>query len=159
MRFSSLNLLRVEWKIGAWLVPATSGADPGFFWGGGALVSCSTSTPINHSFFLQNASCIRKPLVISGERGVRTPCTLPPDLPLLFVLCAVFHGATSMNNSQTLLLRFKTNIRSACTPANTWRYGDMSLVPIDGNRCSSRPPKCDYRLIIDWPIPIDANQQ
>ena len=25
-----------------------SGADPGFFFGGGALVSCSTSTPINH---------------------------------------------------------------------------------------------------------------
>ena len=28
-----------------------TGADPGFFLGGGALVSCSTSTPINHSFF------------------------------------------------------------------------------------------------------------
>ena len=25
-----------------------AGADPGFFLGGGALVSCSTSTPINH---------------------------------------------------------------------------------------------------------------
>ena len=25
-----------------------TGADPGFFFGGGALVSCSTSTPINH---------------------------------------------------------------------------------------------------------------
>ena len=24
------------------------GADPGFFLGGGAIVSCSTSTPINH---------------------------------------------------------------------------------------------------------------
>ena len=31
----------------------TAGADPGFFLGGGALVSCSTSTTINkpHSFF------------------------------------------------------------------------------------------------------------
>ena len=28
-----------------------AGADPGFFLGGGALVSCSTSTPINHIFF------------------------------------------------------------------------------------------------------------
>ena len=27
------------------------GADPGFFSGGGALVSCSTSTPINHIVF------------------------------------------------------------------------------------------------------------
>ena len=36
------------------------GADPGFFFGAGALVSCSTSTPINHIvfFFLQNTSCI-----------------------------------------------------------------------------------------------------
>ena len=39
-----------------------TGADPGFFLGGGALVSCSTSTPINHIvLFLQNTSCIRKP--------------------------------------------------------------------------------------------------
>ena len=28
-----------------------SGADPGFLLGGGALVSCSTSTPINHIVF------------------------------------------------------------------------------------------------------------
>ena len=47
-----------------------AGADPGFFLGGGALVSCSTSTPINHIvFFLQNTSCIRKPQVISGGGG------------------------------------------------------------------------------------------
>ena len=30
-----------------------SGADPGFFLGGGALVSCSTSTPINHIVFAE----------------------------------------------------------------------------------------------------------
>ena len=41
-----------------------AGADPGFFLGGGALVSCSTSTPINHIVFF----C--------------TPCTLPLDPPL-----------------------------------------------------------------------------
>ena len=29
----------------------TAGADPGFFLGGGALVFCSTSTPINHIVF------------------------------------------------------------------------------------------------------------
>ena len=28
-----------------------TGADPGFFLGGGALVPCSTSTPINHIVF------------------------------------------------------------------------------------------------------------
>ena len=58
----------------------TTGADPGFLLGGGALVCCSTSTPINH-IFGQNTSCIRKPQVISGG-GVRTPCTLPLDPPL-----------------------------------------------------------------------------
>ena len=47
-----------------------SGADPGFSLGGGALVSCSSSTPINHKvFFLQNTSCFRKPRVTSGGRG------------------------------------------------------------------------------------------
>ena len=51
-------------------------ADPGIFLGGGALVSCSTSTPINHIvFFLQNTSCIRNPQVISGggEGGCAPP--------------------------------------------------------------------------------------
>ena len=37
--------LRTEYEI------RTTGADPGFFLGGGALVSCSTSTPINHIVF------------------------------------------------------------------------------------------------------------
>ena len=53
------------------------GADPGFFSGGGAFVSCSTSTPINHIvFFLQNTVCIRKPQVISG--GGAHPLHPPP---------------------------------------------------------------------------------
>ena len=55
-----------------------SGADPGFFFFLGALVSCSTSTPINHIvIFLQNTSCIRKLQVISGGRG----CALPAPSP------------------------------------------------------------------------------
>ena len=37
--------------------------------------------------FLQNTSCIRKPQVIPGG-GVRTPCTLPLDPPLYYM---VFH--------------------------------------------------------------------
>ena len=69
-----------------WLPNTTSttnsGADPGCFLGGGALISCSSSTPKNHIVFLylQNTSCIRKPQVISG--GVRSPCPLPLDPPL-----------------------------------------------------------------------------
>ena len=64
-----------------------SGADPGFFLaGGGALVSCSTSTPINHIVFFSfwaeyRTSCIRKPQVILGRGGgggVAQPLHPPP---------------------------------------------------------------------------------
>ena len=55
-----------------------SGADPGFFLGGGALVSSNKP----HSFFC------RIPVVLENRRsfqggGVRTPCTLPLDPPPL----------------------------------------------------------------------------
>ena len=40
------------------------------------LLYFNTNKPL--FFFLQNTSCIRKPQVISGGGGVRTPCTLPP---------------------------------------------------------------------------------
>ena len=49
------------------------------------LLYFNTNKP--QSFFLQNTSCIRKPRVISeeGGGGVRTPCTLPLDSPLLTI--------------------------------------------------------------------------
>ena len=76
-----------------------SGADPGFFLGGGALVSCSTSTPINHIvFFLQNTSCIRKPQVISGGGG---GCAPP---------------APSPRSAPDSTLRRSTRRSFACTP-------------------------------------------
>ena len=54
-----------------------TGADPGFFLGGGALVSCSTSTPINHIGFF-----CRIPIVLENRRSsqgrVRTPLHPPP---------------------------------------------------------------------------------
>ena len=54
----------------------STGADPGSFLGGGALVSCSTSTPINHIvFFSQNTSCIRKPQVIPAPSPWIRPCS------------------------------------------------------------------------------------
>ena len=44
-----------------------TGADPGFFFlGGGALVSCSTSTPINHKVFF-----CRIPVVLEKRRTSR----------------------------------------------------------------------------------------
>ena len=77
-------------KVGVFLLTMT-GADRGFFLGGGALVSCSTSRPINHIVFL----FCRIPVVLENRRspeggGVRTPCTLPLDPPLYevrVVLC------------------------------------------------------------------------
>ena len=63
------------------LLFSRTGADPGSFLGGGALVSCSTSTPINQIVFF-----CRIPVVLENRRssqgGVRTPCTLPLDPPL-----------------------------------------------------------------------------
>ena len=62
-----------------------TGADPGFFLGGGALVSCSTSTPINHIVFFVDVvffaeyQLYQKTAGHLGGGGVRTPCTLPLD--------------------------------------------------------------------------------
>ena len=74
------NSITCHWKIV--YKGTTPGADPGFFLGGGALVSCSASTPINHIVFF-----CRIPVVLENRRssqggGVRTPCTLPLDPPL-----------------------------------------------------------------------------
>ena len=64
-----------------------TGADPGFFLGGGALISCSTSTPINHIvFFSAEYQLYQKTAGHRREGGLHTPCTLPLDPPLLLLL-------------------------------------------------------------------------
>ena len=78
-----------------------TGADPGFFLGGGALVSCSTSTPINHIFFLQNTSCIRKPRVI--PRGGAHPLHPAPR-------SAPAKAARTTKSSPTLVDHVITNL-------------------------------------------------
>ena len=92
-----------------------------FFLGADALVSCSTSTPINHIvFFLQNTSCIRKPQVISGVGGgVRTPCTLPLDPPLHV------HGKKCLRDIMVLKverfrLTVKVNLYHLTKPSLNW---------------------------------------
>ena len=84
LRFTVINMPFVFFQMAqlVYLRLGGSGADPGFFLGGGALVSCSTSTPINHTvfFFLQNTSCIRKPQVISEGGGGRW-CAPPAPSP------------------------------------------------------------------------------
>ena len=79
-----------------------SGADPGFFLGGGALISCSTSTPINHIvFFLQNTSCIRKPQVISRGRG---GCCAPPAPSPYIRPCCRYRNVNYENEDQAVCL-------------------------------------------------------
>ena len=53
----------------------SSGADPGFCLGGGVLVSCSTSTPINHIVFLQNTIVLENRS--SSQRGCAPPAPSP----------------------------------------------------------------------------------
>ena len=90
--FSIRSYTKIEGEFPLTTLP---GADPGFFLGGGALVSCSASTPINHFFGGGEGGGI--PVVLEnrrssqgGGRGVSTPCTLPLDPPLitLATLCA-----------------------------------------------------------------------
>ena len=52
--------------LGKWFAKFT-GADPGFFLGGGALVSCCTSTPINHIVFF-----CRIPIALENRWSSRT---------------------------------------------------------------------------------------
>ena len=52
------------------------GADPGFFLGGGALVSCSSSTPINHIVFF-----CRIPVVLENRRSSQGEGGSAPPAP------------------------------------------------------------------------------
>ena len=54
-----------------------SWADPGFLLGGGALVSCSTSTPINHIVFF----FCRIPVVFGNRRSSGGGCAPPAPFP------------------------------------------------------------------------------
>ena len=62
-----------------------AGADPGFFLGGGALVFCSTSTPINHIVFF-----CRIPVVLENRRSSRAPPAPSPLGPLLLWMANSF---------------------------------------------------------------------
>ena len=63
-----------------YITDSLTGADPGFFLGGGALVSCSTSTAINHIVELEN----RK---LSQGGGVAHPLHPPPRSAPVQVTC------------------------------------------------------------------------
>ena len=99
-------------------LPSCTGADPGFFLGGGPIVSCSTSTPINHIvfFFLQNTSCIRKPQVISrgGAHPLHPPPRSAPVVVIVLFVCVCylvvlpFHAYLKRNSDINLVLTLQS---------------------------------------------------
>ena len=79
----------------------------------GALVSCSTSTPINHIvFFLQNTSCIRKPQVISGVGGGGG--APPPPPPSAHPLHPPPRSAPALIRSEGMSIWGTEHTRRAC---------------------------------------------
>ena len=77
----------LNFKLMYMYLPFYSGADQGFLLGWGALVSCSTSTPINTNKRVLVVFFCTIPVVLENRRSSRgggcTPCTLPLDPPLL----------------------------------------------------------------------------
>ena len=72
-----------------------AGADPGFFLGGGALVSCSSSTPINHKvFFLAEYQLNQKTAGHLGGGGGAHPQHPPPRSAPVLHLETVFQNST-----------------------------------------------------------------
>ena len=104
--FSSIDSPSQGKRFFVQLVLFFTGADQGFFLGGGALVSCCTSTPINHIvfFFFQNTSCIRKPQVISGGWGGAHPLHPPPRSAL--ALISADNGAPVARGKEPFLCSF-----------------------------------------------------
>ena len=87
-RFFVFTFLSLLFKFSVHL----TGADPGFFLGGGALVSCSSSTPINHIVFF----FCRIPVVLENRRSsqeegggahpLHPPPRPAPDLSIFKIL-------------------------------------------------------------------------
>ena len=102
-----------------------TGADPGFFLGGGTLVSCSVYFNTNkpHSFFF-----CRIPVVLENRRssqgGVRTPCTLPLDPPLKHHPTRESRDAAGREKNEGLQTKPKLSCFSLLAASH------LSLVPV-----------------------------
>ena len=104
-----------------------AGEDQGFFLGGGALVSFSTSTPINQSFFF-----CRIPVVLEnrrssqGERGVRTPCTLPLDPPLYGFVEKPENGFLTKCSGVEIMTKLKNGPMDVSLNDRSWSSNTVS---------------------------------
>ena len=103
------------------------------FLGGGAPVSCSTSTPIKHIvFFSQNTSCIRKPQVISGGGGGAHPLHPPPrDAPAGSFHISLFEGTLHVDK---IHVWFKIANITHAPPVPVYRQTDFPPKRVDVSR-------------------------
>ena len=120
------------------------GADPVFFLGGGALVSCSSSTPINHIvFFLQNTSCIRKPQVISGGGGDEHPLHPPPrSAPggCVTTVEFMFDSARHRSASRHAWIELELNVQGSSQTNICLKVGFMKNSTTMNNRANFKLP-------------------
>ena len=135
---SNSNTIFTLYKI-AFVAGIRAGADPGFFLGGGALVPCSTSTPINRIvFFLQNTSCIRNRRSSQGEGGAHPlhppPRSAPDGIGLLFTDKNADFGAISVTG------------RSCCAPVSKAESHNRIGVHTILDRFSCRQDKLSGRV-------------
>ena len=87
-----------------------------FFWRGCTRLFVYFNTNKPHSFFvfffcrIPVVPVVRKPQVISGGGGVRTPCTLPLDTPLISRRCEVIYQILLYGES----IFFAHSVESIC---------------------------------------------
>ena len=98
-----------------------------------------------HSFsFLQNTSCIRKPQVISGGGGgVRTPCTLPLDPPLLVASLCCFLIFLLFLFSEVSMLDFCFTYISSC-----FYFFNEEMLRKNNGKSSSFTEVMQYYLLV-----------
>ena len=109
----------------------TQGRIQDFFQGRGALVSCSTSTPINHIvfFFSQNTSCIRKSQVISGGGGAHPLHPPPRSTPETSILshCHIFYQIIGFSGENLTYHIVQHNLWHVSLPprCETWKCSNF----------------------------------
>ena len=81
----------------------SQGRIQGFFLGGGALVSCSTSTPINHIVFFWRIPVVLENRRSSREGGGCAPLHPPPRSAPVSSFANVFHAQRESTQFQLLL--------------------------------------------------------
>ena len=132
--FIRIHKKRLTWAI---FYQIFRGGSRIFFRRGGTRLLLYFNINKNHivSFSLQNTSWIRKPQVISEGGGVRTPCTLPLDPPLIFQSVIIMPSNlkktyTMKKQTATIFTQKSANFESAPlqNKHNTWEQNILSAL-------------------------------